>query len=77
VAATNITGRPHTLDAGFFEPALEVGLAEALEVGLAETLDEGLPATFDAGLAAAFACKYKNEWHNTPRQYPSGSPLSR
>ena len=49
--------RPHTLDAGFFEPALEVGLAEALEVGLAEALDEGLPAAFDAGLATAFVCK--------------------
>jgi hypothetical protein len=41
------------LDAGFFEPALEAGLAEALETGLAEALDEGLAAAFDAGLAAA------------------------
>jgi hypothetical protein len=59
VAAINIIGRLHTLDAGFFEPALEVGLAEALEVGLAEAFDEGLPAAFDAGLPAAFAYKYK------------------
>ena len=59
MAATKYHQRPHTLDAGFFEPALEVGLAEALEVGLAEALDEGLPAAFDAGLAAAFAYKYK------------------
>jgi len=53
VVAANITDQSHTLDAGFFEPALDVGLAEVLEVGLTEALDEGLPAAFDAG----FTCK--------------------
>src|SRR5882762_5160151 len=55
---TSVTTALPTLDAGFLEPALEAGFAEALEAGLADALDEGLAAVFDVGFAAAFACKY-------------------
>lgn len=44
----------HTLDAGFFELALEAGLTEALDAGFTEpALDAGFTdAALDAGLAA-------------------------
>jgi hypothetical protein len=47
------------LDAGFFEPAcelgfpLEAGLFDALEVGLLDALDAGLLDAFEEGFAAA------------------------
>jgi len=46
-------GCPSTLDTGFLDPALEVGLVEAAREAGLETLDAGLAAVLETGLAEA------------------------